>query len=59
MPSFFKAISDRFTTKNAERVNHFQGFTENGEVVLPDSRGTRKPSGKDGLKCSCSSHAAS
>jgi hypothetical protein len=42
MPRFLQALSDRFTTMNAERINHFGGFTEAGAMVPGDSRGTRR-----------------
>jgi hypothetical protein len=46
MPGFFRAIGDelktRFNQKDTVPVNHYEGFTSSGAVVLRDRRGTLK-----------------
>jgi phage portal protein BeeE len=46
MPRILRAIGDefnhRFSQKDADRVNRFEGFNSRGEVIVVDQRGTRK-----------------
>jgi hypothetical protein len=46
MPRILRALGDefqsRFNRKKTAPVNQYEGFTERGEVVLRDLRGTRR-----------------
>jgi hypothetical protein len=42
MPQFLKAISDRLSAKDILPINRYEGFTENGAIVLRNRRGTLK-----------------
>jgi HK97 family phage portal protein len=42
MPEFLRPVAQFFSRKDTAPVNRYEGFTERGEVVLRDRRGTRK-----------------
>ena len=42
MPRFLRSIADRIERKETLPVNRYEGFKENGAIVLRDRRGTVK-----------------